>query len=96
MLSLLRKLFLWIFVDKRARARAEAVLASRQRRVPRGRPGAAAPDGDRDQLIKNALKLRQEKEHLWNNLPGEEREKLMEQLGEGVAARIEEIKGTSQ
>lgn len=93
MLSLLRKLFLWIFVDKRARAKAEAVLESRQRR---GRPGAAAAGGDREQLIKNALKLRQEKEHLWNDLPEEEREKLMEQLGEGMAAQIEDIKGTSQ
>ena len=96
MLSLLRKLFLWIFVDKRARARAEAVLESRQRRVPRGRSGAAAADGDREQLIKNALKLRQEKEHLWNNLPEEERERLVEQLGEGMVAQIEDIKGTSQ
>ncbi len=88
MISLLRWLFLLLFVEKRSRKKAEAVMLDR-------RSGAAGAAVSREQLIQQALEMRQKKEHLWEDLSEEERAELLEQLGDGMEAQIEQIKGAS-
>ena len=89
MMGLLRKLFLLLFVEKRCREKAEAAMSRR-----RGNKAGGAPVS-REQLIRQALKMCQKKEHLWDDMSEEERAKVLEQLGNGMAAQIEQMKGAS-
>ncbi len=84
MLGLLRKLLLPLFVQKSSRDR---VASGRAR-------GRGAPVS-REQLIKDALMVRKQKEHIWEDLSDEERARMLEQLGDGMAAQIEQMKGGS-
>jgi len=98
---MLRKLFLWLFVESKSRQHADQVLADRKTMSTRRKAAASSaaeghfgqpPSEDREALIMQALNVRADKEHLWNELSEEEREKLLEQLGDGTKAMIQQMK----